>query len=388
VDDSVRLWEVGGDHPRRFVLAMGCFGAGPLAVEFSADGRYLAAGNADGTIGLFRLPAPAEPVGDWMQARGCPPPPGLPPAEWLKQVRELSAGNRVQAVSDRLGELNPGFDGIVRPTIDHGVVTGVWVPNEFLADATPLAALAGLKRFEAVGPYNGSYGKNKLSDLSPLKGLPLERLNIGAAPVQSLAFVRGMPLRYLHLFCTRVSDLEPLRGMKLEDLNIAVSPVRDLSPLEGMPLRVLNCWFARGVHDLKPLHGMPLTYLNLGGTAVKDLSPLADSPLEFLDCGGTKITDLAPLRGKPLKSLRIANTRVSRLDALAQLPLEDFSCEGAPVTDLSPLKGLPLRVLSCDFMPERDAPILRGIKTLEKINGKPAAEFWKEVDAKHPPVRP
>jgi hypothetical protein len=29
--------------------------------------------------------------------------------------------------------------------------------------------------------------------------------------------------------------------------------------------------------------------------------------------------------------------------------------------------------------PAHDAKILRAIKTLEKINGKPAAEFWKDV---------
>ena len=33
-----------------------------------------------------------------------------------------------------------------------------------------------------------------------------------------------------------------------------------------------------------------------------------------------------------------------------------------------------------DFKPERDAEILRSIKTLETINDKPAAEFWKEVE--------
>ena len=31
---------------------------------------------------------------------------------------------------------------------------------------------------------------------------------------------------------------------------------------------------------------------------------------------------------------------------------------------------------------ERDAEILRSIKTLEKINGKKPVEFWKEADAK------
>ena len=50
------------------------------------------------------------------------------------------------------------------------------------------------------------------------------------------------------------------------------------------------------------------------------------------------------------------------------------------VSDLSPLKGIPLKDLRCDFKPERDTEILRSIKTLETINDKPVAEFWKEVE--------
>jgi hypothetical protein len=40
---------------------------------------------------------------------------------------------------------------------------------------------------------------------------------------------------------------------------------------------------------------------------------------------------------------------------------------------------MPLKELDCDFRPGRDTAILRSITTLEKINGKPAAEFWKDV---------
>lgn len=75
------------------------------------------------------------------------------------------------------------------------------------------------------------------------------------------------------------------------------------------------------------------------------------------------VADLAPLKGMPLTFLIVAPSRVS---------------------DLSPLLGMPLKELSCPFTAARDAPILRSIKTLEKINGKPAVEFWKEVDAKKP----
>jgi len=43
---------------------------------------------------------------------------------------------------------------------------------------------------------------------------------------------------------------------------------------------------------------------------------------------------------------------------------------------------MPVKELWCDFKAERDTEILRSLKTLEKINDKPAQEFWKEVDAK------
>jgi hypothetical protein len=43
---------------------------------------------------------------------------------------------------------------------------------------------------------------------------------------------------------------------------------------------------------------------------------------------------------------------------------------------------MPLKALECDFKPERDAALLRSIKTLEKINDKPAAEFWKVASGK------
>jgi len=38
-------------------------------------------------------------------------------------------------------------------------------------------------------------------------------------------------------------------------------------------------------------------------------------------------------------------------------------------------------ILGCRFVPERDTEILRSIKTLEKINSLPVAEFWKQVEA-------
>ena len=79
-----------------------------------------------------------------------------------------------------------------------------------------------------------------------------------------------------------LTDLSPLRGMPLVDLRFPGNPVRDLSPLKGMPLQVLWCWNSR-VRDLSALRGMPLVELGLDGTEVTDLSPIKEAPLRVLN---------------------------------------------------------------------------------------------------------
>ena len=71
-----------------------------------------------------------------------------------------------------------------------------------------------------------------------------------------------------------------------------------------------------------------------------------------------RVSDLSPLQGTALKTLRCENTNVS---------------------DLLPLIGMPLTNLHIDFKPKRDTEILGSIKSLERINNKSVAEFWKEV---------
>jgi len=73
---------------------------------------------------------------------------------------------------------------------------------------------------------------------------------------------------------------------------------------------------------------------------------------------------------------------VSDLSPLQDMKMTKLACAHSKVSDLSPLRNLPLKELSCDFKPERDAELLRAIKTLEKINDKPAKEFWEEVGLK------
>src|SRR5262249_49953046 len=53
-----------------------------------------------------------------------------------------------------------------------------------------------------------------------------------------------------------LTDLTPLKGMPLKSLGIMHTGVTDLTPLKGMPLEQLMAWGWRG-SDLTPLKGMP-----------------------------------------------------------------------------------------------------------------------------------
>src|SRR5262249_47156256 len=111
--------------------------------------------------------------------------------------------------------------------------------------------------------------------------------------------------------------------------------------------------------------------------------------LELLELVGTQVTDagLAPFEEcKHLTDLILSDTEVSNagLAHFKDMSLTRLNIQKTKVTDLSPLKGMPLKILKCDFKPDRDAEILRSIKTLESINDRPAKKFLEGVPDKKP----
>lgn len=137
------------------------------------------------------------------------------------------------------------------------------------------------------------------TDLGPLKGMPLESLQmewIGRCALADLSALKGMPLSQLRLVCTR--------GV----MNRAV-PLSSLQPLAGMTSLQELALPSTSIADLRPLTGIPLVKLNMGGTAIRDLSPLRGMPLRSLNINGTPVTDLSPLKDMPLTELRIRGVK-------------------------------------------------------------------------------
>ncbi|MBM4155696.1 MAG: hypothetical protein FJ221_11815 [Lentisphaerae bacterium] len=264
---------------------------------------------------------------------------------FVREVAALPREEQVRRVAAKLKELNPQFDGQVTSSdLDDQSRAGIQFSGSGVSTIAPVRALAWLASLHIKSTKKPS----ELTDLSPLRGLKL----------------RGLILSY-----TCVSDLSPLRDMPLETAAFYNSPIVDLSPLTGSPLDTLRLVFTR-VRNLDSLRTLRLTSLTLDGSPVTDLTPLRGMPLKLLNIHGTLVPDLGPLAGMPLTSLY---------------------CGSTPVNDLSPLRNLPLRSLEVwpdQVAPPANAALLRSMKTLETINGLPAAEFWKLADAgKLPEVR-
>jgi serine/threonine protein kinase/Leucine-rich repeat (LRR) protein len=239
---------------------------------------------------------------------------------------------------------------------------------------TDLAPLAGM-------PLTTLHaGGTKIRDLTPLKRMPLTTLDIGLTEVSDLSPLRGMKLGVLVLEGSKVGDITALRGMPLSVLNLAKTAVTSLGSLKGAPLGSLNINGTR-ISDLTPVRGCPITTLYMEGTQITSLTLLGDMALTVLHCGSNRISELLPLRDKALTSLRVNDTDIKDLSPLRRQPLVELWIQNTKVTDLSPLRTMPLQALKADIVAERDAAILRDIKTLTTINDLPAADFLKKLSA-------
>jgi Leucine-rich repeat (LRR) protein len=162
--------------------------------------------------------------------------------QWVADVQKLPAEQQLEAVSKKLMELNPGFDGRLVgatedriPKIVDGAVAELGLINSQVTDISPLSALS-LRHLTC--------SQTKVSDLSPLRGMQrLEKLYAGDTGISDLSPLIGLPLRDLELQGTQVFDLAIVRGMPLTRLLCQKTKVTDLSPLRGMPFKVLYCDF-------------------------------------------------------------------------------------------------------------------------------------------------
>jgi Leucine-rich repeat (LRR) protein len=160
-----------------------------------------------------------------------------------------------------------------------------------------------------------------VSDLSPLAALP-KLIALGAAETHIetlMPSARAQPLLELNVSGTRISNLHPLMGLGLTRLDLSGCPITDIDPLascldlERVDLSNTEIASVRALHGLKRLRSLDIT-----GTAVRDLGPAGALPsLRYLGAKESRIENIAALApGSLLQGIDISSTPVRKLDPL------------------------------------------------------------------------
>jgi Leucine-rich repeat (LRR) protein len=268
---------------------------------------------------------------------------------------------------------------LLRAIAQHSHLDSLNLSSLGLTDLSPLAGMP-LKRLDLAD--------NRITDISPLAGMPLKRLDLHMNPLRDISAVRGMPLFELVIYDTLVDDLSPLQGSSLARLHATDAMVSDLTPLTGLPLVRLDLSCPL-ITDLSPLARAPLNSLRLTNTPISDLSILADAPLTLLSLegsavtsleglnlanltnlslNGTAITDLSPAYQAPLQHLAIGNCRIDGLNDQWIETLSSLYANGTPFADPSKLAAYKqLRSLHIEGWALGDAELLRPL-WLESLN--------------------
>ncbi len=192
-------------------------------------------------------------------------------------------------------------------------IQGFSIIHHRIMDLRPLAGLTGVRRLWLRG--------NLISDLSPLRGLPLDQLGISYNPVSDLRPLAGMvELANFHCDRCQISDISPLAGLtRLTFLDLNNNYIRSIEPL-------------RRVNDLAEVY--------LSDNDIEDLSPLENRNLRTLTAAGNRITDLSPLRNSLAMETLDLNLNEGLRDVSVverMVALKVLRLDGTDVRDLSPL---------------------------------------------------
>jgi len=343
--DAVTQKKIPNDVAPRVLDSLAAFRAKYGATEFAKEADALLQAIEKGC-------QVAEPV------RNMPPVKAPPLSPKLAEMVGDS-----QAIVDYLLDRNPDLSSkeVTLAPVPPGATAGVTILADGLADIGPLAAFRDLKDLACSAPEGH---RCKLSDLSPVRGLPLESLYVGFASVRDLIPLRGMPLKKLRIRDCPITDLAPLKDMfTLEELQVRATEIKDVGALRGLKIKRLDIGASTRVFDIRPLMGMALESLNISETQVKDLAVIKDMPLRNLNLSKTRIFNFSILKGMTLTSLNLDDTQFKDLSLLKGLPLKELHLSNLSFSDITPLRGFTLTEVSLsgslakDYSALADMPI-------------------------------
>ncbi len=228
-----------------------------------------------------------------------------------------------------------------------------------------------------------------LTNISPLKDVPLVKLNLANTSINSLDALKGTPLHWISIANTNVSDISPLAGSKLfyldisnsrvtnlhklahldiSNLAIAGIPKTDLKILQKFPLQNLIIDNSQMIY-FDVLSNLRLNELTIYGANKSAIKNLAKIPLKSLTLHGRDVDDLSGLDGMKIQNLSLISTRVKNLNDIRILPLKKLIIHEGLIRDIDPLRNLQnleeLQLEKCYFI--NDISALSQCKKLKRL---------------------
>lgn len=261
-----------------------------------------------------------------------------------------------------------------------------------------------------------------ISNLTPLKGLSIKKLDLSGSTVNELASIHSLPIEHLNLYNTDIVDLSLLKHMPLQSIQLPpieklkkgwIDILKNISSLKiiattqnelnekqspevffnklargdyiiwtdrkyidsnknwiGPPpklhnqmnaaLRLSNSNIAV-IHEFFTDKNKELTYLHLHG--VDNISALKNiKTLQRIVIHGTNLKDISPLTGLQINYLDLNNTHVTEYSNLKTMNLSSLNLSSNDVTNISFLKGINLTELKLASCRIQDITPLKGMK--------------------------
>lgn len=248
---------------------------------------------------------------------------------------------------------DPGLRAIIVSALgkkDGDDVTYTEITNlkVLYADDSDIRDLTGIEYAANITELR--IGKNRISDLSPLKDMKnLSTLDVHSnwkkydlSPIKNLT-----NLTWLSLRLNRISDLSPLKDLKnLTYLNLNdnknisdVTPLKDLINLRHLSLDENEISDVSSLKDLTNLR-----FLAIDDNHVADITPLEKlTKLTYLNLNDNKyISDITPIKSMTnLKFLDLHGNMIVDITTLNSLiNMEDLRLQENNIIDVSPLRNM------------------------------------------------
>jgi serine/threonine protein kinase len=246
------------------------------------------------------------------------------------------------------------------------------IDNERVEDRGTISELQDLKQLRNLDTL--LLDKQDITDLSPLKGLPIKKLSLCDNRISDISILKtcsqlanlrleGNPLtdiqplselkgiKVLDIGFNNVEDISALEKLSIRELYLLNTKVQDFTPLKSLPqleLFTVRYLPPKGLRVVKELHNLKeLTIYESGIDSLKNFEQL--TRLERLDLNSNELYDIDGVEKFPsLKSLGLGDNRIGSIAPLAGMNgLNWLDIADTSISDFTPLKDIPSLMNVC-----------------------------------------